>query len=136
MRRKWAIVLALLLWGAGLPAQDRSSQDDQYDSVYPIQPRPANERVRFKGEDRKCKYFFSTTVMEPRVRFLYNDGRMEHESPNVRDVTIIIDESFASPAVSKIGQRSFELRMNAATFTAEQGCLQGVPQQQSAHAGF
>jgi hypothetical protein len=133
---KKAISLILMLLCGGIVLSTIKKADAQVQVVGPEYPVKEFVMEHPQPGEKKCQYFFFTTILgvdQPRISFMYTlpDGKIGNEMPRVIDVSIILDESKASPTVRYVGKNDggkmqFELRMNAVTYADEGACLPGV----------
>ena len=137
MKKILSFILMLLCGGVAFSTMNKA--DAQVRVVGPEYPvKEFSMTTAPQSGEKKCRYFFFTKILgadQPRISFMYAlpDGKTGDEMPRVMDMSIVLDESRASPTVRYVGKNDdgemqFELRMNAATYADERACLPGVVQ--------
>ena len=137
MQKAKGLVLMLLCGSIALTTSTTKAQVKVVGPGYPITHLAMTNGQRQSYEHR-CQYFLFTTILgadQPRLAFSYvlPDGTTDPEMPRIENVSIVIDESKATPVVQDVkkddgGPTQYVLAIDSTTADdAHEGtCLTGV----------
>jgi len=137
MKKAKGLVLMLLCGSVALFTIATKAQVKIVGPGYPITHLAMTDGQRQSYEHR-CQYFLLTTILgadQPRIAFSYvlPDGTTDPEMPRIENVSIVIDESKATPVVQDVkkdddGKTQYVLAMDSTTADQnhEGPCLAGV----------